>query len=43
VGRLQASNLSRWVHAGGRVLPGLQARREVAAQWLERDAVPPGR
>jgi hypothetical protein len=29
------------MHAGGRVLPGLQARREIAAQWLWRDAVPP--
>ena len=38
-----AREMRRWVHAGGRVLPGLKARREIAAQWLERDAGPPGR
>jgi lysozyme len=32
-----AREMRRWVHAGGRVLPGLQGRREVAAQWLLGD------
>lgn len=33
--------MRRWVHGGGRVLPGLLARREIAAQWLWCDAAPP--
>ena len=36
-----AREMRRWVHGGGRVLPGLLARREIAAQWLWRDAAPP--
>lgn len=35
-----AQEMRRWVHAGGRVLPGLQARREIAAQWLRGDGEP---
>ena len=35
--REAAREMRRWVHAGGRVLPGLQARREISAQWLECD------
>jgi lysozyme len=38
-----AREMRRWVHGGGRVLPGLQARREIAAQWLWRDAARPDR
>jgi lysozyme len=38
-----AREMRRWVHGGGRVLPGLLARREIAAQWLWRDAAPPRR
>jgi lysozyme len=38
-----AREMRRWIHGGGRVLPGLQARREIAAQWLWRDAAPPDR
>jgi lysozyme len=32
-----AKEMRRWVHGDGRVLPGLQARREIAAQWLWRN------
>lgn len=30
--------LRRWVYGGGKVLPGLVARREAEAAWLLRDA-----
>ncbi len=29
-----AAELRRWVHGGGRILPGLVARREIEARWL---------
>jgi lysozyme len=33
-----ASELSRWVYGGGKVLPGLVTRREAEAAWLLRNA-----
>ena len=33
-----ASELRRWVYGGGKVLPGLVARREAEAAWLLRNA-----
>ena len=33
-----AGQLRRWVYGGGRVLPGLFARRDAEAAWLLRDA-----
>lgn len=33
-----ASELRRWVYGGGRVLPGLVARREAEVAWLLRNA-----
>ena len=32
------TELRRWVHGGGKVLPGLVVRREVEMQWLLRNA-----
>lgn len=34
---LAASELRRWVYGGGRILPGLVARREAEVAWLLRD------
>ena len=33
-----ATELRRWVYGGGKVLPGLVARREAEATWLLRNA-----
>jgi lysozyme len=33
-----ANELRRWVYGGGKVLPGLVARREAEAAWLLRNA-----